>query len=86
MQLLERDGNICRGVVKGKKCTHSFTAIDDIRVNHIDGNSDNNPEDLSNYNLVCNAANFDQWLEQERRLIVNDNQGAAEGKNYLSKK
>lgn len=60
-------------MVKGRRCTHNFRSIDEIRVNHIDGNEDNNPADLSNYNMICNAANYDQWLEQQK---VFDNQTA----------
>lgn len=74
MHLIERDGNLCQGVVNGKRCLHTFQSLDDIRVDHIDGNKDNNPEDNSNYRCVCVRCNFHMWLEVEKRKVANDNQ------------
>jgi len=36
-----------------------------VNVDHIDGNKNNNPDDYSNYQLLCNSCNIEKWHKQK---------------------
>src|SRR5690606_17773903 len=73
---LERDGPICQGIVNGKRCLHFFRDINEIEVDHVNGNPHYNPEDGSNWRNVCRSCNWHLWLQKEKERLAqtNDNQ------------
>lgn len=57
--LLARDGQKCKGCGKPLSELKSRVNID-----HIDNNSDNNPDDGSNYQLLCSSCNTKKYWQK----------------------
>lgn len=62
---LGRDGYNCRICGKSLLELNSISNID-----HIDGNSDNNPLDGSNWQLSCHSCNVQKWHRQKYETIL----------------
>lgn len=62
---IARDGRNC------PKCNKYFHNLENVvHVDHIDGNPQNNPDDGSNWQLLCHSCNVQKWHRQKWESVL----------------
>ena len=62
---IARDGNVCLG------CNKPLSELQNVvHVDHKDGNKDNNPQDGSNWQLLCHSCNVQKWHKQKYQMVL----------------